>query len=130
MASLSRPAAFIVVGVRIAVSLAFAVAPDKTMSGLFGTPATGKGAKLAARHYVLRDLALGVGLWRALVRRRGERAWMIAGTAADIVDYAGIVATASRKKPLTQKLLLAQMSTVVVMDCAIAATVSHAQAED
>ncbi|SDZ00400.1 hypothetical protein SAMN05421504_108212 [Amycolatopsis xylanica] len=130
MPALSRPAAFIVVGVRIAVSLAFAALPDRTMTGLFGVPAKGKAAKAVAVHYVLRDLALGAGLWRALLRRRGERAWMVAGTVADIVDYAAIVATASRKKPTEQKFLIAQMSTVVILDCAIAATVGRAPVND
>jgi len=122
MLSKSRPAAYFVVGVRFAVSIGFALAPEPAMRGLFGTPATSGPARAVAAHYAVRDLGLGIGLLRALRQRRGERAWMLAGTAADVVDAAAIVATAGRKNSRTQKLLLAQMAIVVVSDCLLAAS--------
>lgn len=123
---LARPAAYAVVAVRIAVSGGFALAPGAAMRSLFGVGATSASARAVAAHYAVRDLGLGAGLWRSLCRRRGQRAWMLAGAAADAVDFAAIVATAQRKDRRTQTLLVTQMTVVVLSDLLIAAAVEQA----
>ena len=52
-----------------------------------GTIAASPGGKVLARALGARDLALGVGAWRALRRRRGEASpWVTAGAVADLCD--------------------------------------------
>lgn len=123
---LARPAAYGVVAVRVAVSGGFAFAPNTAMRNLFGVGANSASARGVAAHYAVRDLALGAGLWRSLRRRRRQRAWMLAGTAADAVDFAAIVATANRKDRRTQTLLMTQMTVIVLSDLLIAAALEEA----
>lgn len=123
LSRLSAPAAYGVAGVRFAISLGFAAAPEQTMQALFGTPVKTRTTRAIAAQYAVRDLVLGLGLVAALRRGRGARAWMLAGTIADVVDGAAVAATADRKSRGRQRLLLAQMAVVVATDVLITATV-------
>jgi hypothetical protein len=70
-ARLTGTLAWGVVGVRGAVAAAFAAAPDRTMGELFGQDAGTTTRRWVARHYALRDAALGAGLAPAPSSRRG-----------------------------------------------------------
>ncbi|MFG2830747.1 hypothetical protein ACGFWI_25285 [Streptomyces sp. NPDC048434] len=108
---------YTVMGIRYGVSIAFAAAPAKTMTQMFGSPGTSPAARLAARHYVVRDLALGAGLQRALHQRRHAAKWMLAGTVADLIDLGAIVATHPDRR-IRNRLALG-MTAVVATDTVI-----------
>lgn len=110
-----------VVGVRVVVAAAFAAAPDRTMRELFGQDASTDTRRWVARHYAVRDAALGLGLARAL-RDQGRRpeGWMLLGGLADLVDAGAVIATGAHKTPARQQVLVAQMGVIVVCDLLLA----------
>jgi hypothetical protein len=120
-ARLTGTLAWGVVGVRGAVAAAFAAAPDRTMGELFGQDAGTTTRRWVARHYALRDAALGAGLARSLRADDGRAdVWMLLGGLADLVDAGAVIATRAHKTPSRQRLLVTQMGVIVVSDLVIA----------
>lgn len=106
--------------VRFAVSAMFALAPEQTMSRIYGDEvATSKSAVWAVRHFVARDFILGAGLWRALSTYQRARSWMAAGTLVDVID-AGTIAALQPDSRIRESLLL-RMAAVIVIDAALTA---------
>lgn len=111
-----------VVGVRVVVAAMFAFAPQSTMAKLFGSTGTSPRARAIAGAYAARDLALGVGLLNALRKGRNEKAWMAAGTACDVADLAGILATGSKPG---QGQMVAGMIGIIATDTVLTAKVEE-----
>jgi hypothetical protein len=111
-----------VVGARFGFTAAFAVAPTAMMTHLFGTPGASGTARAVAIVYAVRDFGLGVGLLRALRSRRGARAWMLAGTVADIVDLCTVAAFLGAP-PAGRQSLVAGMAAIVAIDTVLTMTV-------
>ncbi|HEV3362070.1 MAG TPA: hypothetical protein VG247_35105 [Pseudonocardiaceae bacterium] len=111
--------------VRFAVSGMFAVQPGATMTRLYGDKASqSRYAGLAAGHFVLRDLLLGIGLLRALRSGRNARGWMLAGTLADVFDL-GVIAALQPDRARRAQLLLG-MTAIVSTDAVLTALLRDA----
>lgn len=117
----TRRLAYGIAATRVGVSALFAAAPAYLMGAVFGANYRRPAVRLAARQFMLRDLALGAGLARALRAGRGAgaRAWMLAGVAADAADMAGIAACQPR--PRRRALLLAAVAPALCAQAALAA---------
>ncbi|NKY97209.1 hypothetical protein [Nocardiopsis alborubida] len=100
------------------VGTLFAVRPRQMMGQLFGAGADTRGERLVAAHFAVRDLGLGAGLFRSLRRREHEAEWMLAGTAADLVDLCAIAAT-RKPRPLPKKAMVVGMAAIVLTDAAL-----------
>jgi hypothetical protein len=110
-------------GIRFAVSGMFAAKPSAMLEQLYGRRgAEARHAGLVARHYVVRDAALAIGLLRALRSGRDARAWMLAGTLADLFDL-GTIAVVRTDRTQRAK-LLAGMTAIVVADAVITAALA------
>lgn len=78
---------------RVAVGAALMLAPDRAAAVLVGgRDARRPGARLLARGFGARDLALGAGTVLALREGDSGRRWLLAGALSDAVDCAAIVA--------------------------------------
>lgn len=110
-----RPLCYFVSFVRGVIGVLFAVRPAQMMRQLFGAGTKTRQEKLVAGHYVVRDLGLGAGLFRSLRRGEREAEWMLAGTAADVVDLCAMAAT-KRPTPMPKSVMLSGMSAVVLTD--------------
>jgi len=117
LTSVPRFCGYTVSVIRFIVSGLFAAAPSVMMSEMFGLSGKSRVDRLAVWHYVIRDLLLGLGLLRALRGGRNTRGWMLAGTAADVIDLGAIAAT--QPDPRKRSRLLAGMAGVVVTDAAL-----------
>lgn len=111
-----------VVGVRVIVAATFAFAPQSTMTKLFGSSGTSRRSRAIAAGYAARDLALGVGLLHALAKKRNEKVWMAAGTACDVADLAGIIATGNKPG---QWRMIAGMLGIIATDTVLTAKVEQ-----
>jgi hypothetical protein len=82
-------------GARVAIGVAFLVAP-RALGGLwFGKEASRPVAGLVTRMVAARDLVLGAGMLRALSRGEPVRPWFGLAVGVDAVD--GLAALAARK---------------------------------
>jgi hypothetical protein len=93
---------------RIVLGGALAVAPGlatRMWLGDAGTPAKVLGAGFGAR-----DVALGVGLWRALDSGADTRPWLLAGAVGDVADLAATLA-ARRSLPRLGRVGVAAVAT-------------------
>jgi hypothetical protein len=79
---------------RIAVGLAFALAPGLAGRLWVGREAERPGAKVLGRAFGARDLALGLGVVIALDRGAPVRGWLEASALADAADFAAGLAEA------------------------------------
>ncbi|MCE6993949.1 hypothetical protein LZG04_03855 [Saccharothrix sp. S26] len=111
-----------VVGVRVIVAGMFAFAPQSTMAKLFGSNGTSRRSRAIAAAYAARDLTLGAGLLLALAKRRDEKMWMAAGTACDVADLAGIIATGGKPG---QWRMVAGMLGIIATDTVLTAKVEQ-----
>ena len=76
---------------RIGVGAALALAPGLARHWV-GAAATEVGGRVLVRAFGARDIALGVGLWRALGRDASARGWLEAGVFCDGADLLGSLA--------------------------------------
>jgi hypothetical protein len=114
--------------IRFAVSALFAARPAMMMNHLYGADNSSGFQRLAARHFVLRDFALGLGLLRALRSGRGARKWMLAGSVADAVDLGTIAVVQPDRAQRTK--LLAGMTAIVVTDAVLTALLRDEKTTD
>jgi hypothetical protein len=114
---LPRLCGYAVSAIRLTFSVLFAAAPAAMMTEMFGSAGEARFRRLAARHYVLRDFLLGVGLLRALRSGRNARRWMLAGTIADMVDLGTIAVTQPDKAKRVR--LLGGMTVIVATDAVL-----------
>lgn len=114
--------------VRLTISGLFLARPIEMMSQLYGeAAASSKFASLAARHFVVRDFLLGLGLWRALHAGPTAQTWMLAGTLADLFDLATIAAVQSNRTERAK--LLAGMAAIVSTDAVLTALLRERQTD-
>ena len=103
-ATLARVAA----AIRAGIGVALLAAPGPAGKRWLGAVAEQPGAQVAISGLGGRDLALGVGaLWALGGRKRGARAWLIAGGVADVAD---LVATLRAHRELTTAALIATVA--------------------
>lgn len=114
---LPRLGGYGVSAVRFAISALFAATPTLMMTEMFGSTGKSPSGRWIARHYVLRDLALGAGLLGALRSGRGAAGWMMAGTVADALDL-GAIAVAQRDTAKRARLLTG-MAAIVTIDAGL-----------
>jgi hypothetical protein len=115
----TRRAAYGVAVVRMAIGTAFVLAPGRAGRLWGGVHASGPGSAVLARGLGIRDLLLGVGLWRALRRAGGAAEWMWYGVACDVVD-GGATWAAYRHLPRTGQAMLPIMAAVTAVDALVA----------
>jgi hypothetical protein len=82
-------------GARVAIGVAFLLAPQALGGRWFGTEATRPVAGVVTRMVAVRDLVLGVGMLRALNRAEPVRPWFALAVGVETVD--GLAALAARK---------------------------------
>ncbi len=73
---------------RIGVGAALVIVPRVAGRGWFGDVVDSPGAKVAIRALGIRDLALGLGTYRALETDTDAESWVNLGIACDAVDAA------------------------------------------
>jgi hypothetical protein len=76
---------------RIGIGAALVAAPERVLAGWIGSDASRSGPQVIGAALGIRDLAIGAGVAGALWRGDGARAWLRAGTASDLVDFAATV---------------------------------------
>ena len=78
---------------RIAVGAAYVLAPGLFGRIWVGEDGTRTGAKVLARAFGARDLAIGLGVLKAIDRGEPVRGWLEASALSDSVDFAaGLIA--------------------------------------
>jgi hypothetical protein len=82
-------------GGRVAIGIAFLLAPHALGGSWFGQEATRPLAGVLTRMVGARDLVLGVGMLRALSRAEPVRPWFALAVGVETVD--GVAALAARK---------------------------------
>jgi hypothetical protein len=92
---------------RMAVGLAFLVAPSLAGRLWVGDGARASGARVLGRAFGARDLALGLGVVIALDRGAPVRGWLEASALADAGDFTAGVLDANALPPLLRPGLLA-----------------------
>ena len=80
-------------GARVVIGVAFLLAPRTLGGRWFGREATLPVAALVTRMVAARDLALGIGMLRALARDEPVRSWFAVSIGVDTVD--GVAALAA-----------------------------------
>jgi hypothetical protein len=91
---------------RIAVGLAFALAPGLAGRLWVGRDAVRPGARVLGRAFGVRDLALGLGVVIALDRGAPVRGWLEASALADAGDFAaGLLDSSALPPPLRHGVL-------------------------
>ncbi len=84
---------------RITAGAAFALAPARAGRLLVGADARSPGGRLFIAAFGARDVLLGLGVLRALMRREQARWWMASCAAADAFDAAVSLAHGRRLEP-------------------------------
>jgi hypothetical protein len=92
---------------RIAVGLAFVLAPGLAGRLWVGRDASRPGARVLGRAFGARDLALGLGVVIALDRGAPVRGWLEASAMADAADFTAGLADAGALPPRLRPGLLA-----------------------
>ncbi len=82
-------------GGRVAIGIAFLLAPHALGGRWFGREATRPVAGVVTRMVAARDLVLGVGMLRALSRAEPVRPWFALAVGVETVD--GVAALAARR---------------------------------
>jgi len=85
---------------RIALGAALAVAPGLAARGWIGSASATPGARVLARGFGARDVAIGAGALMALNHGGPARDWMLAGALADFGDLAATLAAGRALPPL------------------------------
>jgi hypothetical protein len=108
---------------RAIVGAAMIAMPDIASRSWIGDSASSPGAKVLARGFGARELALGAGLVWALERREPEHAWVTAAAIADTADAVATLAAWSSLHPVGRWLVLgAAAGSAVQMGALSAAT--------
>jgi len=92
---------------RMAVGAAFVLAPGLAGRVWVGRDAGRPGAKVLARAFGARDLALGLGVVIAIDRGAPVRGWLEGSALADAVDFLAGLAAGDALPPATRRGLLA-----------------------
>ncbi len=99
---------------RIIIGAALTLAPRLTGRGWLGDHAKQPAAAVAIRSLGARDVAIGVGLLRALDTGADPRPWFLASAAADAADAVGTL-LAWKHLPSRGRLLTATMATAATI---------------
>ncbi len=73
---------------RVGVGAALLAKPDSAAYGWIGGEADGRGAQVLVRALGVRDLVIGAGIAAKAADAKALRPWLLAGVAADAVDFA------------------------------------------
>jgi hypothetical protein len=99
---------------RIGLGAGLALAPGVVGGAWVGATADQAGGRVLAAAMGARDVGLGVGLLRAVGRRRGARAWMRAGVVADAADLVATLRARDELPPLAAAVAAVAAASAVV----------------
>lgn len=107
---------------RVAFGAGLSVAPGVVAGAWVGAPADTPGGQVLSIAMGGRDVAIGLGAFRALGRRRGAASWIRAGMLADTADLIATVRAGDELPPLVVPLVGAMAASSVVLGAWLQAT--------